>query len=84
MLGKEKVVLEVNRKRSKRSQGCSKSNYACTSQIVVTKDLPSNKCFVDYFSTHYGHEEEIQHLRISKQCRKEVSLKLMMGVSTNR
>ncbi|KAK4882212.1 hypothetical protein RN001_005531 [Aquatica leii] len=83
--GKQRSILaDELRKRNERCQGSSKLSFGCTSQINVTKSISTNKCSIIYFSTHYGHTEEIQHIRISKSCRKEVAQKLMMGVSTKR
>ena len=36
---------------------------------------------VDAILTHYGHEKELQHLRITKRKRQEVAAKLKQGVS---
>ncbi|CAH0546800.1 unnamed protein product [Brassicogethes aeneus] len=79
---KQRIVSEEKRQRSQKSQGSSKCD--CTCQIAEKIENSSKKCYIQYTSTHYGHNNEIQHLRISKQCRKEVAQKLLIGVSTTR
>ena len=39
---------------------------------------------VDAILTHYGHEKELQHLRITKRKRQEVAAKLKQGVSREK
>ena len=39
---------------------------------------------VDVCYTHYGHEHELQHIRISKIKRREIALKIREGISRDR
>lgn len=80
--GKQRILPLDSRHRNEKSQGSSKMNIGCTSQMIVTKDNITNKCFMVYYSTHYGHHNELQ-LRVSQFCRNEVASKLIMGVSPN-
>lgn len=77
-----KVQLKENRQRSVKSQGSCKLNYTCTSQIVVKKT--DEKRNVVYYKTHYGHEKDIRHLRISKKDRTAIAEQLANGVPMKR
>lgn len=43
--------------------------------------FPDKTVKVDAVLTHYGHEKELQHLRICKRKRQEIAAKLKQGVS---
>lgn len=43
--------------------------------------LPDKSLRVDAILTHYGHEKELQRLRITKRKQQEVAAKLKQGVS---
>ncbi|KAJ8969217.1 hypothetical protein NQ317_015267 [Molorchus minor] len=70
-------------KRLTKSQGSSKLDFNCTSQIKVVHEQ-NNKISVTYYKTHYKHDKQIQHLRISKADRTIVANKLMSGVSISK
>lgn len=50
-----------------------------TVTILADKSLK-----VDTILTHYGHEKELQHLRITVRKRQEVAAKLKQGVSREK
>ncbi|KAJ8912340.1 hypothetical protein NQ315_014707, partial [Exocentrus adspersus] len=68
--------------RLSKCQGTNKINSACTSQIKVV--ISDNMCTAFYYKTHYGHDVELQHLRISSRDRATIAGKLASGVSISR
>lgn len=83
LLGTKKIKIEADRKRNLKSQGSAKINQACLSQIIKKKEK-TMECEVIYYPDHYGHENQIEHVRLSDRCRKEVASKLMSGVPATR
>lgn len=81
--GKQRLVPTVNLKRASKSQGSSKMNTHCTSQIIVTKN-ENAECLMQYYKNHYGHGQDIQHLRLSKATRENIASKLIMGVTSEQ
>ena len=81
-IGGKRIPKIKNRKRVEKSQGCSKMQYLCTSQIKVIQK--EEKVHVMYYKTHYQHKCEIQHLRIGSKERNNIASKLMSGVSVSR
>ncbi|XP_072399071.1 uncharacterized protein [Diabrotica undecimpunctata] len=78
------------RKRKKRRkciyskcQGSCKLNRNCTSQIIITLVIETGFCSMSYVKTHYGHEEDMQDMRLSKLKRESVASKLIAGVSVS-
>lgn len=43
-----------------------------------------DKYRVDYFKTHYGHDLEVQHIRIPREDRIDISARLSSGVPVVR
>lgn len=76
-------MLPENLQRNSKSQGTSKINKACTSQIIVTVQK-NEHCFMKYYKAHYGHGQELQHLRISQASRETIASKLISGVSKDQ
>lgn len=56
---------------------------ACTSTIKVVH-LPDGKCEVDMCYTHYGHETQIQHCKLSKRQKQSIAIKVQQGVAFDR
>lgn len=52
----------------------------CTASITTTL-LDGGSVVADVCYSHYGHEIELQHLRLSKDKRNEIAAKLRQGVS---
>ncbi|XP_072392298.1 uncharacterized protein [Diabrotica undecimpunctata] len=70
--------------RTQKCQGSCKLNRNCTSQIIITLVIETGFCSMSYFKTHYGHEEDMQHMRLSKLKRESVASKLIAGVSVSQ
>ncbi|XP_023014847.2 uncharacterized protein [Leptinotarsa decemlineata] len=71
------------RKRAIKSQGSCKVGHMCTSQIIVVKN--GNDIYqVTYYSTHYGHDTEVQHVRMTKDEREKIASKLAEGVTNSK
>ncbi|XP_067012639.2 uncharacterized protein [Anabrus simplex] len=49
------------RQRARKAQGSPKINAGCTSHCIVTVGEKTN---VVFWATHYGHEQEIKHLKL--------------------
>lgn len=74
-------AIEKERKRTIKTQGSRKLNYACTSQIKLTE--MDGFCFVTYYKTHYRHDKELKHLRITKSEKEVIAQKLLAGIPTS-
>lgn len=57
---------------------------ACTSTIYFRKENKTGICNIKYVASHYGHANEIRHLRLLTSDRAEVAEKLAKGVSVSR
>ncbi|XP_050497561.1 uncharacterized protein LOC126878735 [Diabrotica virgifera virgifera] len=71
-----------NRERSLKSLGSCKMLNSCTSQIIVSKNIQTDCCTVTYFKTHYGHDNDIEHLHVPKSDKENIASKLILGVSS--
>jgi len=80
---KEDVDSGYARKRKLKSQGTCKLNFNCTSTIKC-RVLNNCKHEVEFIKTHYGHQCDIQHLKISNTNSVEIASKLVAGVSKQR
>lgn len=76
--------IKDERVRALKSQGSCKMPFSCTSQVVVTRNITSDKCSVSYYKSHYGHGKEIQHLSLSKFDRQSIASKLILDVPPRR
>ena len=63
--------------------GSSKINKNCTATMTATT-ANDGHVDVDVCYTHYGHEHELQHIRISKIKRREIALMIREGISRDR
>ena len=63
--------------------GSCKIERNCTATMTVTI-FPDKSVKADAILTHYGHQKELQHIRISKRKRQEVAAKLKQGVSKDK
>ena len=63
--------------------GTCKIARNCTSTLVVTY-VDDGAITVDVRYTHYGHEKELQHIRLAKEKRQEVAAKIQQGVPRDR
>lgn len=74
--------MNENPKRLMKSQGLSALNHHCISQMKVTK-ATTGKIIVRWDATHYGHEIQLQHIRIPKKVRHIIASKLISGASVS-
>ena len=70
--------------RRVKTQGSCKINGHCTSMILLNKFTDTNECEVEVFKTHYGHEMQLGHLRLSKKDRITIARKRQIGVEPER
>lgn len=68
-----------NPKRASKSQGSSKLEGACTSQIKL-KILKNGEIQSTYYKTHFNHSLDLQHIRICQKDRNAIGEKLLQGV----
>ena len=62
--------------------GSCKIEHNCTAVITVTSSKASVSA--DVVLTHYGHQKQIEHLRLAKPKREEIAVKLKQAVSKGR
>ncbi|KAB0792267.1 hypothetical protein PPYR_14226 [Photinus pyralis] len=85
----KKVLLKSNRTfkskssqiRNQKTQGTQKIGFSCTSHLKLKVCNETNNVSVRYFKTHYGHDLQLQHIRIPKSARNDIAAKLVLGVS---
>ena len=65
------------------STGSCKIERNCSSTLVVTY-VDDGTITVNVCYTHYGHEKELQHIRLAKEKRKELAPKIQQGVPRDR
>lgn len=70
--------------RKEKAQGSKKINAACTSRIKLTKHHADSTVFMEHYKTHYGHDIELKHLKISKKDQTLIAQKLHSGVPMSR
>ncbi|KAJ8971502.1 hypothetical protein NQ314_000664 [Rhamnusium bicolor] len=78
---REKIKLPI--KKLPKSQGSCKLNKSCVSYIKLVKEN-GKKIVAVWQKTHYGHENAIQHIRLSRADRNAVASKLAAGVPKER
>lgn len=71
-------------KRKLKSQGTSKIARHCTSTMKVSKSKEDGSYTVHFTKTHYGHENELCHLKIPLHERQAIAGRLQQGVSSTR
>lgn len=71
------------RQRLLKSQGSCKMNSACTSQLRLLINH-GKQFYVRFQKTHYGHNLDLKHLRISKEDKDIIASKLVAGVTKTR
>ena len=70
-------------KKQMKSQGTSKLGNICTCQLSVNVYDACNVS-VKLYPSHYGHEPEVGHLRLSDSARKAVATKVKVGIPPKR
>ncbi|KAK2578290.1 hypothetical protein KPH14_007655 [Odynerus spinipes] len=72
--GKQKIIPDRKKQRSKKVQGNAKLDFACTSQIILTK-LESGELIAEYFKNHYGHDFDLKHIHLCENLHRTVASK---------
>ena len=67
-----------------KSQGSCKIGGHCTSTLKLTERVDCNELELYICKTHYGHQMELGHLRISKTDKMLIGCKRKMGVDKQR
>ena len=65
------------------SPGSCKIEHNCTASITATISNDSSVS-AEVVLTHYGHDKEIQHLRLPKGKRDEIAVKIKQAVSKGK
>lgn len=71
-------------KRSLKSQGTCKIDGHCTSAIQLIENSVNEECNVFVCKTHYGHNPQLGHIRLSKQDKTLIASKRKMGIEKER
>nr|CAH7714871.1 unnamed protein product [Callosobruchus chinensis] len=75
-------VKKEGRSRTEKGQGSCKLDYSCTSQIKVTQEEIG--VVVEWQKVHYGHTQDLRHLRLSKAEKQYIVSKLKKGETPAR
>lgn len=67
-----------------RSQGSCKIDGHCTSTLKLIERIDCSELELHICKTHYGHQMELGHLRISKTDKMVIGCKRKMGVDKQR
>ncbi|XP_074037973.1 uncharacterized protein [Leptinotarsa decemlineata] len=70
------------RHRLLKSQGSCKINSSCTSEIKVVEE--NNKILIEWQKVHYGHNLDIQYIRLPKTEKQNIATKITNGVAPQR
>jgi len=74
-----------NSKRAIKSQGSKKININCTSHIILFEPFDKGNCTAIFYKEHYGHKEnELQHIHLTVEKKKEIATKLSQGVTMKK
>lgn len=65
--------------KNPKKKGTAKTNVHCTASITCF-ELPDGKLEVKICSTHYGHDSELQHLRLTQTEKFQIVEQLCRGV----
>ncbi|KAG8258518.1 hypothetical protein J6590_108402 [Homalodisca vitripennis] len=65
--------------KNSKKKGTSKTNHHCTASITCV-ELPGGKIEVKICSTHYGHDTDLQHLRLTQTEKYQIAEQLCKGV----
>ena len=71
-------------KRRLKSQGSSKMGAHCTSTIKLIENSDTGLYQVNFCKTHYGHETQLGHIRISNEDKRTIASKRKMGIEKER
>lgn len=65
--------------KSSKKKGTSKSSHHCTASLTCI-EMPDGKVEVKVCSTHYGHDSNLQHLRLTLSEKYQIAEQLNLGV----
>jgi hypothetical protein len=68
-------------KRETKSQSTSKLDTYCTASIKIATDKQTKEVNAEICSTHYGHDIDLEHLRLPETVRLSVAAQLHQGVT---
>lgn len=58
--------------RALKKAGSCKMTGCCPAEIIVSVQI-TQKVYVEYYSTHIGHEVSVEHFRLSYECRRDLA-----------
>ena len=70
--------------RKLKTQGSSKIDGHCTSTLTLIEKADTTECEVDICKTHYGHETQLGHLKISNTEKILIASKRKAGITKDR
>lgn len=70
--------------RRLKTQGSAKIDGHCTSTLTLTEKADMTECEVDICKTHYGHETQLGHLKISNTEKVLIASKRKAGITKER
>ena len=79
-----KYIAKGTGKRRLKSQGSSKIGAHCTSTIQLIENSDTGLYQVNFCKTHYGHEMQLGHIRISNEEKRIIASKRKMGIEKER
>ena len=79
-----KYLAKGTGKRRLKSQGSSKMDAHCTSTIQLIENSDTGLYQVNFCKTHYGHEMQLGHIRISNDDKRIIASKRKMGIERER
>lgn len=71
-------------RRRIKSQGSSKIGAHCTSTIQLIENCDAGLYQVNFCKTHYGHEMQLGHIRISNKDKATIACKRKLGIEKER
>ena len=79
-----KYLAKGTGKRKLKFQGSSKIGVHCTSTIQLIENSGTSLYQVHVCKTHYGHEMQLGHIRITEEDKRKIACKRKMGVEKER
>lgn len=79
-----KYLAKGTGKRRLKCQGSSKIDAHCTSTIQLTENSNTGLYQVSFCKSHYGHEIELGHIRISNEDKITIASKRKMGIEKEK
>ena len=67
-----------------KSQGTSKTISHCSAHIKAIRNIKTNAVKAEFISTHYNHDTQLGHLRMTNATRLMIASKLKKGITNQR